>query len=208
MATKKKRINGKLSGLKGDGKPNAYWRRFKERLDSFEQVPVNEWKDEQALAYILKRYKEVIGIEFSLSYSGPPTKCKEIYCIRRTILSLGTEDGEIIKKYIDYVFDTIIVPQKITVFSIAYFFTTNFILNFKKDMRKNNRLTRATKLPEQYISIVSNLGLDVNTYGDLAFAKLVLNDSSNSDEYSEYIELFSQLTNIGFNVNILDTIEG
>lgn len=206
MATRK-RQKGKLSGLKGDGKPNAYWRRFKERLDIYDQTPVEDWKEEHMLGHILKRYRDNQGIEFSLSYSGPPTKCKEIYCMRRVLLHLGTEDGPTVKKYIDWVFDTIIIPQKVTFSSIAYFFTANFILKFKQELRKQTRITRATKLPDEFVAKAIDLELDVRTYGDLAFAKAAMDDDPENEELNIYFQLFTELKNAGFNDTVLSSLD-
>jgi hypothetical protein len=197
---------GKLSGLKQDGRPNAYWRKFKERLDSYSDLPVEEWKDDQILGHILKRYKDQMGIDFALSFSGPPTKCKEIYCLRRTILALGTEDPVSIKTYIDWMFDSIIIPNKVTISSIAYFFTTTFILKFKQESRKKSRITRATFLPEEYKTIISNLELDVSTYGDLAFAKVAIQDDPGNSAYDVYGKMFTELKTIGFDESVLNAI--
>jgi hypothetical protein len=207
MATRKKQ-QGKLSGLTVDGTPNAYWRRFKERLEAYEEVPVKDWKEEQMLGHIIKRYKDVMEVDFALSYSGPPTKCKEIYCLRRTILALGADDGPTVKQYIDWVFDTKIIPQKMTISSIAFFFTTNLVLTFKKDMRKQNRISRATELPKEYSDIAIAFELDVKTYGDLAFAKVALEDDPNNEDLSVYSNLFGKLREIGFDDIVLGSIEG
>jgi hypothetical protein len=207
MATRKKQ-QGKLSGLTVDGTPNAYWRRFKERLEAYEEVPVVDWKEEQMLGHIIKRYKDVMEVDFALSYSGPPTKCKEIYCLRRTILALGADDGPTVKQYIDWVYDTKIIPQKMTISSIAFFFTTNLILTFKKEMRRQNRISRATELPKEYSDIAIDSQLDVKTYGDLAFAKVALEDDPNNEDLIVYSNLFGKLREIGFDDSVLESIEG
>jgi hypothetical protein len=207
MATRKKQQKGKLSGLNADGLPNAYWRRFKERLESYQEVPVDDWKEEQMLGHILKRYKDIMGVDFALSYSGPPTKSKEIYCIRRTILVLGADDGPTVKQYIDWVFDTKIIPQKMIISSIAFFFTTNLILTFKRDSRKQNRITRATELPEEYQDIAIGLELDVKTYGDLAFAKVALDDDPDNEDLNIYSSLFVMLKDNGFDESILSSLD-
>jgi len=207
MATRKKQ-QGKLSGLTVDGTPNAYWRRFKERLEAYEEVPVVDWKEEQMLGHIIKRYKDVMEVDFALSYSGPPTKCKEIYCLRRTILALGADDGPTVKQYIDWVYDTKIIPQKMTISSIAFFFTTNLILTFKKEMRRQNRISRATELPKEYSDIAIDSKLDVKTYGDLAFAKVALEDDPNNEDLIVYSNLFGKLREIGFDDSVLESIEG
>ena len=205
MATGK---NGKKpSGLKNDGVPNAYWRKFKARLDTYDQVPVQDWKADQFLGHILKRYKDCMGVEFALSYSGPPTKCKEIYCVRRMLLALGTEDGSVVKKYIDWVFDTNILPQKVTISSIAYFFTTTFILKFKQEFRRQNHITRATNLPNDIQHIVTGLELDVKTYGDLAMAKLAVENDPRDPDLSIYYTLFDLLQNAGFDEAVLGNLE-
>jgi hypothetical protein len=199
MAKKEK---GKLSGLKTDGTPNTYWRKFKERLEVYDNIPVSNWKDENFLGHILRRYKEVPGIvtDFALSYSGPPTKCKEIYCIRRMALTLGTEDPECIKAYLDWVFDNIIIPGKVIISSVAYFFTNSFIISFKKDYRKDNVITRASKIPDNCFNIIQQSGLELSTYGDLAFAKLAIEQDPANEDYIPYIKLFEQLKNNGLDV--------
>jgi len=207
MAARKK-TKGKISGLKADGKPNAYWRRFKERLDNYADIPVKDWNEEHVLGHILKRYKDQVGMEFSLSYSGPPSKCKEIYCVRRMINFLGAEDGETLKKYIDWVFDTIIIPSNTTISSIAYFFTTNFVLKFKQQMRSESKITRTKKLPENIINLAVGLELDVETYGDLAFAKVAIENDPKNEDLEVYFRLFTELKEIGFDETVLNSLEG
>lgn len=206
MATRKKQ-KGKLSGLNADGSPNAYWRRFKERLDTYSDTPVKDWKAEQILGHILKRYKDQMGIEFALSYSGPPTKCKEIYCTKRMILALGTEDGQTAKNYVDWVFDSVIIPGKVSISSVAYFFTPSFIFRFKADRRRKLKISRTTELPPDIRSVVEELSLDVKTYGDLAFAKVAIDDDPDNEELSVYFRLFMDLKQKGFDESVLSTLE-
>jgi hypothetical protein len=196
----------KTSGLRADGTPNAYWRRFKQRLESYEDISINKWDAECALGHILKRFKEHMGIEYTFSYSGPPSKCQEMFCVRRMISYLGADDGEIIKAYIDWVYDSIIISQKITIKSIAFFFSSNLIVNFKTEFKKKNKITRATKLPSNYEAIINEVGAEVYTYGDLSFAKQALN--SDPEDYEEYEILFVKLKSAGFDEGILDTLEG
>lgn len=194
------------SGLNLDFKPNAYWRRFKERLDKYDEIPVENWKEEQILGHILKRYKDHMGVEFNLSYSGPPTKCKEIYCVRKVLLYMGTDDGASLKAYVDWVFDTNIIPNKVAIKSIAYFFTTNLILKFKAELRKRNKITRATELPENYIEKIHSLELDVKTYGDLAFAKAAIDNDPEDDDLVIYFKLFEELRGVGFDEKVLQSL--
>lgn len=200
MATGKR--VGKLSGLKQDGLPNAYWRKFKERLNLYIETPIEQWKEEHFLGYILNKYKEQMDAEYPLSYSGPPTKSKEIYCIRRMILGLGTENPVIIKAYIDWVFETKI-QQKVIVSSIAFFFTTDFILKFKQFQRQKNKVTRVTQLPDNYKCLAESLEIEINTYGDLAFAKVAIENNPQNELYTPYQHLFAELVKLGFNEKLL-----
>lgn len=192
------------SGLKNDGTPNAYWRRFSERVYNFENVPLSDWKEEEVLGYLLKRYRDCYDIDFSLSYSGPPTKSPEMYCVRRMMTTVGTEKGWILKQYIDWVFDTIIIPQKTKIQGLAFFFTQRICNQFKVLFRKNNRITRTTELPTPYVNIAVELGLSVCTYGDLAFAKMALDQSPDRDDLSSYSALFNKLKGVGFDSAILN----
>jgi len=207
MAARKK-VKGKLSGLNANGKPNAYWRRFKERLDTYSDTPLDQWDEEHLLGHILKRYRDVMDIDFSLSYSGPPTKCKEMYCIRRMMFILGTEDVKLSKEYIDFVFETYIIGKKVTIHSVAYFFTSEFILKFKAERRRKSKITRASKLPDNYQLIANTLELDVNTYGDLIFAKIAIDNDPDNEDYSQYKTLFVEMEKSGFKLNSLSSVEG
>lgn len=205
---KRKKQKVKLSGLRADGSPNAYWTKFKSRLDKYDSVPVSEWSDENFLGHILKRYKDYVGIEYGLSHSGPPTKCREIYCVRRMLISLGSYNKETVKKYIDWVFDTFVIPKNVVIDSMAYFFTSNFILGFKKELRRMNRITRATELPVHFTEIATKLDVDVKTYGDLAFAKIAITDDPSNEELCIYFKLFDELKRAGFDDSILRSLEG
>ena len=197
----------KPSGLKVDGSPNSHWRKFAERLDNFEQVPLEDWKHEEILGYLLKRYRDHFKINFSLSYSGAPGKCGEMYCVNRMLNAIGTEKGWISKQYIDYVYDKIIIPQKVQVDSLGFFFTKKLCDQFRANFAKSQEITRSTELPPEYKGIADKLGVSVATYGDLAFARMALNDT-NRDDLKEYSQLFVELEALGFYQRVLDSLPG
>lgn len=192
-----------LSGLKQDGSPNKSWQKFEQRLYNFESVALHEWCAEEVLGYILKRYKDHYGISYTLSYSGPPSKSSELYVITRMMTMVGTKKGWILKQYVDWVFETQIIPKKTKITSLAFFFTTNFCKQFKTVFQTNNKITRSTNLPAEHMDIITSLNLTITTYGDLAFAKLM----ANNDPSSIYNELFKKLDEVGFDINILETLE-
>jgi hypothetical protein len=202
------RLESRPSGINIDGSLNTYWRKFKERLDKYDETPVSNWSKTHLLGHILKRYKDQMGMEFSLSYSGPPTKSKEIYCVRRILLALGTDNPHIAKQYIDWVYDTVIIPKRVDLVSIAYFFIPAFILRFKAELRKQNRITRATELPLDIQNLAVGLDLDVRTYGDLALAKVAIEDDPENEDLDVYSRLFIQLKEAGFDESVLSSLEG
>lgn len=195
----------KPSGLKTDGTPNVHWERFTERLKSFSFKSPTEWSEEDILGYLLDRYSKCFGMEWSLSYSGPPTKCPEMYIIRRMLTTVGTQKGTIAKQYIDWVFDSEIIPKKKQITSIAYFFNVGLCNQFKANFKKASTITRTTELPNEYVNHAASLGLTVFTYGDLAFAKQAI-DCNPDESLNQYVELFSRLEQDGFDKEILNQL--
>ena len=198
----------KISGLNADGTPNAFWKKFKCKLALYDSDDISKWQEYHFLGHILKRYQDYMGIEFTLSYSSGPSKCSELFCVKRMISFLGTDDNQTIKDYIDFVFDQYIIPKKVSLSSIAYFFTTNFIFEFKKKFRKETKITRSTLLPQNCKSVVTNLNLDVSTYGDLAFAKIAVENDPNNNELEIYTKMFDELKSIGFDDSVLGRLDG
>lgn len=190
-----------------DGQPNAYWRQFKRRLDEYDQIPVQEWKEENILGHILKRYKDQKNIEFTLSYSGAPSRCSELYCVRRMIMTLGTDDYTVIKKYVDWVYDTLVIPNNVTISSLGYFFTRDIVLKFKKDLPKTV-VSRASNLPQDILDVANKLSIsDIRTYGDLAFAKIAIQDDPYNQDMEKFVLLFDALKNEGFDDSVLVSLE-
>ena len=197
-----------ISGLKADGTINASWTKFKLRLNLYSSDPIQDWNEYNFLGHILKRYKDHMGIDFTLSYSGAPSSCKEMYCVKRMLAELSSSDSKIVKDYIDFVYDSYIIPGKVSISSLAYFFTVNFIFEFKKKFRKESKISRASKLPPNYQNVIDKLHLDVCTYGDLAFAKLAIGNDPENPDLEVYSNLFKELQNVGFDNSILERIDG
>lgn len=210
MATKKiNTVIRKPSGLKKDGTPNSSWLAFIKRMDLFQSLPIDQWTQDQVLGYLLSLYEKQYGFKWSLSYSGAPTKCSEIYCLQRTYNNLGTASHAMVKQYIDWVFETKIAPQKLSVKSLGFFFTKKICEEFKLNASKITKITKSKELPVNYIDKAGEFGLTLNTYGDLAFAKMALDQVSDDipEEYVPYKNLFDWLTRTGFKQELLERLE-
>jgi len=209
MAARKTKITPnsikKPSGLKKDGTPNAPWQKFQKKLKAFNDTPINEWNEVNILGYLLSKYEKQYQIDFGLSYSGPPSKCSEIYCVKRMMTTIGTEKGSICKDYIDWVFETHITPKGKEIVSLAYFFNKGIIAQYRTIFKDRQKVTKTTALPNEYAAEANSLGLSINTYGDLAFAKMAVDQSP--DDYPEYSSLFIRLSAAGFNESVLRTLE-
>lgn len=202
----------KSTGLKLDGTPNASWLKFQDRLNNYFKMPIKEWGTEQFLGHIFKRYEDHYKVSHKLSYTGTPKRCQEMYCTNKMVLELcpKTLDPEMVKSFIDYVFDSIIIPQKKNITSLGLFFTVKIIKDFKDKYKKMKVITRSTELPTKILGMVQDAGLEdsIITYGDLAFAKKATDENKNNDSYKTYYELFEMLEDAGFNFETLNSIEG
>lgn len=205
MAARKKTTA--VRGINLDGSISKPWQKFKTKLEKYNDTPIQNWKSENFLGHIFKRYSEHTKSDFPLSYSGAPSKCKELYCVNRMVNTLSSNNNQIVKDYIDFVFDEFIIKKSMEIKSLAFFFTDNFIFKFKETVRKSQRITRATTLPNQYDEIIKSLDLSLSTYGDLAFAKLALDQQPDSEGLKHYKLLFSQLENMGLDIESLTELE-
>lgn len=200
----------KPSGLKNDGTPNVAWRKFQERLAAYSSKPVSEWKYEEILAHIFKRYSDVFGMNYSLSFSGAPTKCSEIYCVKRMVSFLSGENinPTMAKDFVDWTFDSVIIPKKVQVESLAFFFSVGLVKEFKAKFKKASTITRSTQLPKDFENIINDLGIDgVYTYGELAFVKKALNNNPDNAAYKPYHILLTMLGDKGLDLKVLDNLD-
>lgn len=208
MAKKKKELTAgnlsKPSGLNEDGTPNKHWLNFIKRTERYNELPIYRWGFDQVLGYLIKRYTQYMDRPFRFSYSGAPSKSKEMFCVKRMSLNLCTENSEILKEYIDWIFDRDIIPNNRQIKTLAYFFTPGLCDKFIEYRKKSQTITRTTPLPPKFIEEANTLGLKLNTYGDLAFAKMAV--ESAPEDYEEYNDYFNRIRNLGFNDNLIKDI--
>jgi hypothetical protein len=195
----------KKKAFKSDGVLTSAWIKFLEKTKEFENIPIANWVAKDFLGYILKKYSQMMGTDFPLSFSGSPSKCQEIYCINRMSSELCIPDKTLIKEYIDFVFD-IFDSQKINITSFAIFYTKDFILKYKALIRKKISITRSTPLPLEFQKLSDSLGIFMETYGDLRMARDAVDENPSSEEHLPYQEFFSQIKNMYFDSSILDDI--
>ena len=119
---------------------------------------------------------------------------------------LNTTDMSVIRSYIDWIFDQKIIPGKIKIRSIGFLTTPGFGNEFNQYRAKKEKIIKSTELPARYRKVADDLDLPVATYGDLAFIKMALEQSPDSDARAPYKILFHDLIALGFEPTILNTL--
>ena len=186
---------------------NVYWKKFFKKIEEIddESLKVSKWKEVHMLAYICKRYEIFFGRNFAIDMKGAPSKSSDIFVIKKLIASLNTTNMRTIKEYVDWVFDNKIIPKRSHFRKIGFFLTNDFINEFAYAVKKNNKIVRSKALPPAYITIAQDLGIDVNTYGDLAFLQMAIEKNKEKDT-PRYI-LLSNLELLGLDLKELMEME-
>lgn len=181
------------------------WQKFFKKFADIETLPNSEWKPVHQLAHFSLRYKKHFGKRFSFSIKGAPSRCTEVYMFKRIGGMLGTSNQKILREYVDWVFDTKIIPNNRKIRSIGYFANTNFCNEFHLYMNEKNKIYRHTELPEAYKKIAESLDVHANTFGDLAFAKGAIDMGADDNQHTApYKTLFNELYKIGFEYNMIE----
>ena len=187
--------------------PSKWWISFFKKFDEIGKVPIPKWKPIHHLSYFTQRYEDVYGKRFSFALDGQPSRCKEIFMIKKIMAILGTSNQKTVKDYIDWVFDNKVISVNRKVRSIGFFANASFCNEFHLSMIEKNKIKRGTPLPTNYQIVVDILNLPINTYGDLAFAKRALDEAPDSESRNIYRYLFKELYRVGFEYSMLEEIK-
>ena len=181
--------------------PNKWWVNFFKKFDGIDSIPVHDWKPIHQLAYIAHRFLLIFNKRLSFSLKGKPMSCPEMYFVKQMIAVLGTSNPVTIKEYIDWVYDKKIIPLNKKLRSIGFFVNASFCNEFNLLKEESKKIDRTTELPNDYKEIIDTLELPISTYGDLAFAKMVLDKNKDNNQYEN---LFNKLYAIGFEFRHLE----
>ena len=81
--------------------------------------------------------------------------------------------------------------------SLAFFGTAGLANEFYEYKTKKEKITRSSPIPSSYKDMAQECGVQVQTFGDLAFIKMAI-DSRNDDSIKNYKVFFDKLYSIGF----------
>jgi len=183
------------------------WETFFKKLSMWKDLPIEDWKEYQVLGYLISKLEKYLERKFAFALSGQPSKCPEMFFIKKIIYSLDTKDTEIIKDYIDWVFENKIIPSKVKLRSIGYFHNSSFANQYLDQAKKSKQVTRTTPLPIEYKTIVDFFKAPAETFGDLAFVKKVIESNPDDDDSINFKKMFANLTSIGFKEDFLKDLK-
>lgn len=177
---------------------SEHYKKFFNKFREIDTVSIKEWKVVHLLAYLCRKYEAYYGLKYSFRFNNPtPSKSYEVYQIKK-LASMLSSDPQILKNYLDWVFDKKIFEKKKIITSLGYFTHIDIVNDFKfKFLFNKKEILRTDRLEQNIVSICTRHGHHVKTYGDLAFIKRMLNQE----------DLFSELLNIKFPIDILDKIK-
>lgn len=181
-----------------------WWKRFFLKFSEIETLPIYNWKPVHLIAHFCFRYYQHFGKQFSFSIKNAPGKSPEMFLIKKLFQVLGTISPKLVKKYIDWVFDTKIIPNNRQIRSLGFFANSAFCNEFKAQLAESNKIYRYTPLPMKYKEVVDSLKIPASTFGDLSFAKKILDDKVVG--FEQYEALFTELYKIGFEFDMIQNL--
>ncbi len=177
---------------------SEHYKKFFNKFGEVDTVSIKEWKVVHLLAYLCKKYEAHYGLKYSFTFNNPtPSKSYEVYQIKK-LANMLSADPQILKNYLDWVFEKKIIEKKKRITSLGYFTHIDIVNDFKfKFLFNKKEILRTDRLEQNIVSICTRHGHHVKTYGDLAFVKRMPNQKS----------LLDELLNIQFPLDMLDKIK-
>lgn len=181
--------------------PNESYKKFFDKFNEIQTLTTNEWKPVHVLAYFCQRYELLYNKKYQFKFnSSAPSKCFEVFNIKK-LSNFLSSDPQILKEYIDWVFETKIIKAKRRITSISFISNEQVVNEYKLNhlLNPKEKISRTTNIPDKYKSIIKND--NINTYGDLAFI-FMMGDSMPE----EFKLMFDNLRKLGLDTAILSNI--
>lgn len=187
--------------------PNKHWENFFNKIIQFKDKDIYDWNEYDILGYLVNKYETTFNRKYSFSFNTKaPSKCSEIYFVKCIFAQIGKKT-ELIKEYIDWVFENEVVKKRKNITTFAIFKTPGISNKFLGIIKERNKVTRTTPLPEEYLMIINKLDLPLQTYGDLEFVRQTLVANTEDQSLEKYRSLYNILINLGLKENILINLE-
>lgn len=154
--------------------PNDKYKKFFEKFAEIDALDVSQWKVAHILGYFCKKYKQTYGIDYSWKFNNQsPTKSFEVWQAN-TLAAKLSANPKILRDYIDWVYENYVPKTKARFRSVSFITKDEIVQDYKLNVllagQKNLQVDRSTALPSNYAEIMKEVGgINVSTYGDLAF---------------------------------------
>lgn len=184
--------------------PNDKYRQFFEKFKEIETLDVTEWKVVHILAYFCKKYQDTYSTPYKFKFNSPsPSKCFEVFQVKK-LSSLLTAQPKLLRDYIDWIYLNKVVKAKRRLTSISFMVNEGIINEYKFNVllagKKNLNVDRSTPLPDNYRAFFKTAGVEISTYGELAFLSQM---SGMSDPLKN---AFVAIEDAGFDKEVLSRI--
>jgi hypothetical protein len=173
--------------------------KFFAQFSEIETLPVSSWKIVHLVSYFVKRYKAHYDVDYTMRMNHKSvSKCYEVWQISK-LTQMMTKNPEILKDYIDWIFDKKVIAKKKRITSLAIFTDADNINEYKWNVLNAKHIDRSTKLPEKYMEVIRKIDDNINTFGDLVFAQRSTN--------VKYVDMIQSLVNIGLKIEDLKKVK-
>jgi len=181
--------------------PNEKYQKFFDTFKELNDIDVQNWKVSHIIGYFCNKYYNVYNKNYKFKFNNQsPSKCFEVFQIKKLSGFLSSKP-EILKSYIDWIFNEKIIKNKKRITSISFLNFDSYIYEYKSlYLNSNLSIDRTSNLPDNYKNIFNKFGLSINTYGELAFA------ASMDDMPENIFQAFKEIECLGFKKDILKRI--
>lgn len=180
------------------------WQKFFLKFKEIDSLDKREWKDTHILAYLSKKHEELYGRALPIAIKGAPSKCAELFFIKKMKVLLSTVNPVVIVEYIDWIFEKKLAPKRYPLKTLGFFIVSSFVPEFlqtKETFIKPVNVSRSTEFPPSYKELAKELDIDINGYSDLAFIQMKIEKTN--DTSSKYFQLMENLKLLGLDINKL-----
>lgn len=183
------------------GPPNKKYEQFFAKFSEIDTLKLEEWKTVHVLAYFCKKYEEHYKTKYQFKYNSPnPSNCFEVFQTKRLAQQISA-NPKILKEYIDWVYKTRVLEAKRKLTSISFLTVEGLVIEYKTKFlfadKKDLHVSRSTALPPEYRDAFTKIGINVQTYGDLAFIYQM------TDKSIELQATFDDIVTMGFDLEVL-----
>ncbi len=186
------------------------WEKFFLRCQSFSSIPIEQWDFYHLLGYFDFLYFQHYQYKYAYSFNAAPSRCTEIVIIKKLFNMFDTTNFNLVKEYLDWVFEVKIKPRKYAMKKISFLLSSGFGNEFLSQRKKKEVISRDSLLPLNYQEIIEKYNLssqiELKTYGQLSFLVEMLQANPDEESFSQHNIMLQELILNGLKLEMLKTL--